>query len=478
MRRVLVALCLFCHIIFSFQFHARSESNNQVELLDRFMTESMEEYGIPGASLAIIKDGKLMFQQSWGKQRKGTPVTKDTVFTIGSISKPLTSLAIMRLVDEKKVELDQEIDWYLPAFHYNKNGYDKNITVRHLLTHSSGISSYEGLKIADRNLRGENAINVAVQKLNNVDLNYEPGEVHQYSAANYLLLGKIIENVTNQTFSEFMDDEIFSEIGMGRTVSDFEAAKALGYQHGHQSWFGKPMKSRGFFDDSGAPYGYMVSTTDDMSKFIKFLLEGGAILSKDSFDTYTSPHYHRKEDLYYGLGWRISTEVDNSYFFHGGETPDSRAELFINPQQDYGFILLTNKNNFSEVLSTVWMRDGIKMIVEEGKSPEVQQLNHHMQWSTLIVTLFLLLLSSWNIYRLIKKTKIKSKVWIFIGLLSILLSIIMIPLLIYLFSSPWNTINLYAPATAILIKVLVGILATNGVLLLFVVYFKKSSDGD
>ncbi|WRP08045.1 serine hydrolase domain-containing protein [Rossellomorea aquimaris] len=474
MRKVLIALCLFFNIIFSFQYHARAESDNQKELLERFMKESMEEYGIPGASLAIIQDGKVMFQQSWGEQRKGTPVTKDTLFTIGSVSKPLTSLAIMRLVDDKKIALDQEIDRYLPAFHYNRNGFDKKITIRNLLTHSSGISSYDGLEIADRNLRGKNAIDVAVQKLNNVHLNYEPGDVHQYSAANYLLLGKIIENVTNQTFSEYMDDEIFSVIGMDRTVSNFEAAKELGYQPGYQSWFGKPVRSRGFFDDSGAPYGYMVSTTGDMSKFIKCLLEGGDILSKDSFDTYTSPHYHRKEDMYYGLGWRISTEVDNSYYFHGGETPDSRAELFINPQQDYGFILLTNKNNFSEVLSTVWMREGVKMIVEEGKSPEVQQLNHHMQWSTLIITLFLLLLSSWNIYRLIKKTKIKSKVWIFIGSLSLLVSIIMIPLLIYLFSSPWNTINLYAPATAILIKVLVGILATNGVLLLLVVYFKKS----
>ncbi|MGM0753379.1 MAG: serine hydrolase [Bacillota bacterium] len=478
MRKVLIAICLFCHIFFSFQFPARAENDSQIELLERFMNESIEEYGIPGASLAIIQNGELMFQQSWGEQRKGTPVTKDTLFTIGSISKPLTSLAIMRLVDDKMIELDQEIDRYLPDFHYNRNGFDKKITIRHLLTHSSGISSYDGLKIADRNLRGENAINVAVQNLNNVHLNYEPGEVYQYSAANYLLLGRIIENVTNQTFSEFMDDEIFSVIGMDRTVSNFESARVLGYQPGYQSWFGKPMKSRGFFDDSGAPYGYMVSTTGDMSKFIKFLLDGGEILSKDSFDTYTSPHYHRKEDMYYGLGWRISTEVDNSYYFHGGETPDSRAELFINPQQGYGFILLTNKNNFSEVLSTVRMREGIKMIVEEGKSPEVQQLNHHMQWSTFIVTLFLLLLSSWNLYRLIKKTKIKSKVWIFIGVLSILLSIIMIPLIIYLFNSPWNTINLYAPAIAILIKVLVGILATNGVLLLFVVYFKKSSVGD
>ncbi|PFS46836.1 hypothetical protein COK87_29340 [Bacillus thuringiensis] len=240
------------------------------------------------------------------------------MFTLGSVSKPLTSLAIMKLVEQKDIELDQAIDTYISSFKYNRNGFENKITIRHLLTHTSGISSYEGLKIAELKLRGKNAINHAVQKLNNVELNHEPGDVHRYSTANYLLLGKVIENVTNQSFSEFMNHEIYSKLGMNQTVSNFKNASELGYQPGFQSWFGKPIKSENLFDDSGAPYGYISSTANDMTKYIQFLLEGRDLLSDHYFEIYTSPQVHRREDMYYGLGWRISTEEKDTYFFHGG----------------------------------------------------------------------------------------------------------------------------------------------------------------
>lgn len=484
MKKVILAFLLL--MMLAPPLSANAVSNNQTKLIKEFMDQSIEEYNIPGVSLAVIQDGELFFQENWGIQSDGTPVTEDTLFTLGSISKPLTSLAIMKLVEQKDIELDQAIDTYLPSFHYHAKGFESKITIRHLLTHTSGISSYDGLKIAELKWKGKNAINDAVQKLNNVELNHEPGDVHQYSAANYLLLGRIIEHVTNQSFSEFMNDEIYSGLDMDRTVSTFKNASELGYQPGFQSWFGKPIKSENLFDDSGAPYGYISSTANDMTKYIRFLLEGGGLLSDHYFDMYTSPQVHRTEDMYYGLGWRISTEEKNSYFFHGGETPDSRAELLVNPKKNYGFILLTNKNNFSEVLHTAYMREGIKTIIEDGKMPNIPKASHKMQWITLIVTIVLTLLSIWNLFRLKRKNNLRVKLWSMIGLISIVFSIILIPTLIYLFGSPWHTIHYYAPDTAFLIKCLVGVLAGNGCLLFFLIILKekrknnlnKSADGE
>ncbi|RAS75129.1 serine hydrolase domain-containing protein [Priestia endophytica] len=476
MKKVLLSLLLFTMLVTPLS--ANAVSNNQTELIKEFMDKAVKEYKIPGASLAIIQDGELLFQGNWGIQSDGTPVTKDILFTLGSVSKPLTSLAIMKLVEQKDIELDQTIDTYVPSFKYNRNGFENKITIRHLLTHTSGISSYEGLKIAELKLRGENAISDAVQKLNNVQLNHEPGDVHQYSAANYLLLGKVIENVTNQSFSEFMNDEIYSKLGMNRTASNFKNAFELGYQPGFQSWLGKPVKSENLFDDSGAPYGYISSTANDMTKYIQFLLDGGDLLSNHYFKIYTSPQVHRKEDMYYGLGWRISTEEKDAYFFHGGETPDSRAELLINPKKNYGFILLTNKNNFSEVLQTAYMREGIKTIIEGGKLPEIPEANHQMQWITLMVTILLTLLSIWNLFRLKRKNIIRVKLWSMIGLISIIFSIVLIPALSYLFGSPWHTIYYYAPDTAFLIKCLVGVLAGNGFLLFLIIILKKKREND
>ncbi|PFA66480.1 penicillin-binding protein [Bacillus sp. AFS015802] len=479
MRKAVLTIGLICCMAILFHSHVHAEGINQKEeLINQFMKDSMKEYEIPGASLAIVQDGKLLFQQSYGKQSNGNRVTDETTFAIGSISKPLTSLAIMKLLEDGKIELDQEISRYLPDFHYNQTESNKEITIRHLLTHTSGISSYDGLALADRNLRGEAAIDTAVQELNNVPLSHEPGTVHEYSPANYLLLGRIIENVTNQTFSSFMDSEIFNRIGMKRTASNFEEAQALGYQPGFQSWLGKPIKSKGFMDDSGVPYGYLVSTSGDMSKFIRFMMDGDdKWLSHKTFSMYTSPQVHRKEDMYYGYGWRISASKDEPYYFHGGETPDYRSELFINPKQNYGFILLTNKNNFSEVLSTVWMRDGIRTILEEGKMPDVKTMDHHLQWSALLITVFLLMLCCWNLYRLRTKTSIKKRRWIFTGTFSVIFAFGLIPSITYFFYTPWHSINLYAPDIAFFINLVVGILTLYGSLCWLGALLKRKEEG-
>ncbi|WP_051475529.1 serine hydrolase domain-containing protein [Bacillus sp. J37] len=471
MKKALLSILLFT--LFVSPITAIAVSNNQSEHIKVFMDNAIEEYNIPGASLVIIKDGEIAFQENWGVQSDGSPVTNDTLFTLGSVSKPLTSLGIMMLVQQKMIELDQTIDTYIPSFTYKRNGYENNITIRHLLSHTSGISSYEGLKIAELNLRGKDAINDAVQRLNNVELNHEPGEVHQYSAANYLLLGKIIENVSNQSFAEFMNDELFSKLGMNQTVSNDKSASELGYQPGFQSWFGKPIQSENIYDDSGAPYGYISSTSNDMAKFIQFLLKGEGLLSKQNFETYISPQVSRKEDMYYGLGWRISTKENDPYFFHGGETPDSRSELLVNSEKNYGFILLTNKNNISEVLQTTYMKEGIKAIIENGKLPESPKVTHQMQWMTLLGTILLALLSVWNLFVLKRKSTVRKKVWIVVGLTSILCSIALIPALTYIFGAPWHSINYYAPDIAFLIKCLVGVLACNGFLLLSIIILKN-----
>ncbi|TYR78640.1 beta-lactamase family protein [Priestia megaterium] len=469
-----LSIFLYACLTLVFPLHVTAGSHDQTELIEKYMGQALDEYQIPGASLTIVQKGKLLLQKNWGIQSNGEPVTKDTLFTIGSVSKPLTSLAIMKLVEQRKIELDHEIDSYIPSFQYNQNGFEKKITIRHLLTHTSGISSYEGLKIADQNSRGENAINDAVNKLNKVKLNHEPGLVHQYSPANYLLLGSIIENVTGEPFSKFMNDEIYTQLGMNRTVSTFKDASKLGYQPGYKSFFGKPIKSKVSYDDSGAPYGYTASTADDMSKYIQLLLNKDKLLSSDLFNQYISPQVHRKDKMYYGLGWRISKDENNPYFFHGGETPDSRTELFINPKKNYGFILLINKNDFSEAMSTISMREGIKRIIENEQLPNILKMDYKMQWIPLLLTFMLTLWGSWILYRLKRKKSFHYMVWNIVGFLLILSSIVLIPAMIYLFGSPWHSIYHYSPVTAIFIKCLVGILAINGILIIVMSYMKKT----
>ncbi|TCJ01983.1 serine hydrolase domain-containing protein [Cytobacillus praedii] len=470
MKRYLFTFVCF---ILIFPLHTNADSQKQIELIEKYMETALDKYQIPGASLAIVREGQLWFQKSWGIQGNGDPVTEDTLFTIGSVSKPLTSLAIMKLVEKGMIELDQEIDYYLPSFQYNVKGFDKKITIRNLLTHTSGISSYEGLKIADQNLRGEKAISEAVKKLNHVKLTYEPGSVHQYSAANYLLLGRIIEKITGETFSDFMDTEIYTSLGMNRTVSSFEEASKLGYQPGYHSFFGKPIKSKMIFDDSGVPYGYIASSANDMAKYLLFLLDSKDLLSDELFKEYISPQVHRKDEMYYGLGWRISTDNEDPYIFHGGETPDSRAELYMNHKNDYGFILLTNKNDMSETMSTLSMREGIKTIMERGQMPELIKMNYQMQWIPLLLTILFAFCGSLSLYRLKKKTSFHYMSWNIAGFFLLLCSFVFIPIITYIFGAPWHSIYHYSFITAIFILSFVGILAIYGFLILVWAYKKK-----
>ncbi|WP_010095164.1 serine hydrolase domain-containing protein [Ornithinibacillus scapharcae] len=443
-----------------------ANSDEKVRLVKTYMEQAIEEYQIPAASLAIVQNGEIIYQDRWGIQSTEEQVTADTVFTIGSISKPLTSLAIMKLVDEGEIQLDENIDTYLPSFEYQLNGFGEKITVRHLLSHTSGISSYEGLKVSDQNFRGDQSINEAVKMLNGVELNHEPGTVHQYSPANYLLLGKIIENSTGQTFSSYMRDEIYMKLDMHDTVSSYKEASILGYQPGYHSFFGKPIKSKLTFDDSGTPYGYTVSTGNDMVKFIQHMLDRDVLLSNDRFEEYISPEIHRKEDMYYGLGWRIATNKADPYIYHGGETPDSRSELYINFKEDYGFILLTNKNDITEVMTTISMREGIKSIMENGIMPEMPKMSYHMQWIPLLLTILLTIWGIWNFIRLKNKTHTSRVTWNIVGLLHILFSIVLIPAVVYMNGSPWNTIYHFSYVTAIFILCIVGLLALNGFLII------------
>jgi CubicO group peptidase (beta-lactamase class C family) len=443
-----------------------AQESDQKRQIQQFMDESLKEYQIPGASLAIVQEGKVIFQENWGVQSDGKKVTNNTLFTIGSISKPITSLAIMKLVQEGKINLDHSIHTYLPSFKYDKKSFKNEITVRQLLSHTSGISSYDGLKVADLKLRGKDSIKKATEMLNGVELNNEPGRIHQYSAANYLLLGRIIEEVSKISFAQYMENEIFTVIGMDHTVPDYKGALSLGYKPGYQAWFGTPVKSDNYFDDSGAPYGYLASTSSDMIKFIEFILGKQKVLDQEYFMEYTSPQVYRKEEFYYGLGWRISTEENNSYLFHGGETPDSRAELFIHPNKQYGFILLTNKNNVSDVMHTTYIKEGIRNIIERNIAPEIIPADYKLQWITLISIFIVLFFSLLMVFHLMKQTIITLRNRI-ISSIYLVVAISIIPTLVFVFDSPWRTISLYGSDITILTSCLIAICIVVSLILLF-----------
>ena len=154
-------LFLVCLLLIPFSTFAKTEDTG--EIIAKFMEESLDKYQIPGASLAIVEKGKTVYHQQWGTLSNGSTVTADTPFIIGSLSKPITSLAIMMLVEEGKIGLDEPIQTYLPSFTYQSDN-SKSITVLHLLEQTSGVSQFDGLAVTDKERPKEGGIDQAVKE--------------------------------------------------------------------------------------------------------------------------------------------------------------------------------------------------------------------------------------------------------------------------------------------------------------------------
>ncbi|WP_458122703.1 serine hydrolase domain-containing protein [Paenibacillus sp. Z3-2] len=466
MKKLVISLFIFLLVAPSLSLAAQDRDTAQQ--IETFMKEALEEYHIPGASLTVVHNGQTIFQDSWGTMSDGSAVAEDTTFLIGSVSKPLTSLAIMTLVEDGKIKLDEPIEAYIPWFKYQTDG-TKSITVRHLLEQTSGISAYDGMKVTDQQGRDkEKGITQAVTELSGVKLSRVPGEAYEYNSANYLLLGAIIEAVSNQSFSAFMDTHIFSPLGMNNTTANYKSAVDKGFVPGFHSWVGKPVKGDGLYDQSGAPYGYMTSTASDLTKFIKFMLNGGELLTEQSLKQLQTPPQNGKR---YGLGWHFP-RTGNNYPYHTGATPEYKSEIFFIPGQDLGAVLLTNKYHELEAVSYLSIMEGIRSIMN-GKNPGLAQLDVSTQWITLGVVLLLAIISFISLIRLKRRTRINKKLWVSTGILSVIFAVGLIPLFTYSMGVSWRTVGLFLPDIEFLIQCLIAILAIHGLLTFLLIAVKR-----
>ncbi|MFC3901228.1 serine hydrolase domain-containing protein [Aliicoccus persicus] len=438
------------------------QTDDMYEDLVDYMEDALEKYDIPGASLAIIEDGTVTFHDQWGELSDGSAVSGDSPFLIGSLSKPITSLAIMILGDDGQINLDESIQIYLPDFEYNVEG-SNDITVRHLLEQTSGISQHDGLKVTDQERSPEGAIQEAVDELSGVTLMNEPGEVYEYNSANYLLLGAIIENVSNETYSEFVDTNIFEPLSMMNSAADYNTVVEHGFVAGYNSYFGHAVESDGFYDHAGAPYGYLTSSTEDLAKFLTFMLEGGEILSDESLELLKSPP---GDDKTYGFGWHFSDS--EGYPYHGGATADHRAQFVLMPEENKAAVLLTNQYHTLEDAQVTNIMNGVQSIMNGETPDELPSQGHLFQWIMLGVLILLVILTIVNFIFLWRKDSINKVITISVGIISILLAIGIIPLFAYVMGTPWQSISHFAPDIALLTYGLIGILAINGLLTLVI----------
>jgi CubicO group peptidase (beta-lactamase class C family) len=237
--------------------------------VDRFVEERMKRHLVPGLAVVVIKDGEVVHRRGFGELDETRPVI------IGSLSKAITATAVLRLVDDGKIELDAPMQRYLGETRF-ADPAAAAITVRQLLNQSSGIPTE-----APRGAGRDATLAEHVEALREVRLVAVPGERHIYSSPNYQILGRIVELVSGQPFGRFVQTRIFSPLGMAS--SGVDAGDVPRLAPGHNLWWGLAGPSPYRFERGRLPTASIITTADNLSRFaLSHLGVGPQLLTPES----------------------------------------------------------------------------------------------------------------------------------------------------------------------------------------------------
>lgn len=328
----------------------------------RFVTSAIRADRVPGLAIAVVSRDGVLYAEGFGSTgRDGDRITPDTPFLLGSMSKSITALAVMQLVDAGQVELDAPVRRYLADFALRGNGSDQ-ITVRQLLAHTSGIPTS-----APRATGAHRTLADHVTALRQVSLARAPGEAHEYSSPNYQTLGRLVEVVSGQEFGAYVAQHVFAPLGMRHSFSDSAGAYSAGLTHGHQMVFGWSMQRDLAFEADRLPTAALVSSAGDLGRFLRAELRGGEldgvrIASVDAMKQMHQPQVS-SPGFAYAMGWRVSALAGETAVHHGGILPNYRGKMVMLPTLGLGVVVLTNVSSVLGTPTSHRVADGVAAIL-------------------------------------------------------------------------------------------------------------------
>jgi CubicO group peptidase (beta-lactamase class C family) len=319
--------------------------------------EQMARWRVPGVAIGVLRDGQTT-ARGYGVASLETeaPVRPDTLFQIGSISKVFTATLVMRLVEADQLDLDTPVSTYLPNLKLADAAARDAITLRHLLSHTSGIWG----DYFDDFGHGDDALEKAVANYHTLRQVTPPGATWSYCNAGFSLAGRVVERVTGQPFEQAMRERIFAPLGLERSF--FFAHEAIVYPVavGHNQV--KPgadeheVARKYPLPRCVAPAGGIISTVGDLLTFAAFHMGDGAagtgkgerVLSPGSLRAMRTPQTTAANFAdEYGIGWALRTVDGAAIVEHGGSTNGFQARLMLVPERGFALAILTNSSRGS-----------------------------------------------------------------------------------------------------------------------------------
>jgi len=342
MRKILLFLLIISKFSIAIPLFCLSGNRNDDEIktkIDEYMTR-VEKNGFSG-SLLVAKDGKIILSKGYGlaDRERNIPVTNQTVFTVGSITKQFTGAAILKLQMMGVLNVNDPISKYFKNVPEDK----KSITLHHLLTHTAGFPGAIGGDFQPINR--DDFIELAM----NTKLNSNPGKKYEYSNVGFSLLGTIIEIATGESYEAFLHEKLFKPAGMMNTGYRIPKWNQDELAHGYRrekDW--GTLIDKSWAEDG--PYwhlranGGILSTVEDMFQW-HLALKTDRILTKEAKRAYYSPHVREGEDAdsYYGYGWAIFMTPRNTRLIaHNGGNTIFSADFLRYIDEDVVIIVLAN----------------------------------------------------------------------------------------------------------------------------------------
>jgi D-alanyl-D-alanine carboxypeptidase len=293
--------------------------------LDAYVRAEMLRSHIPGLSLAVVRDGQVVLAKGygWANVELSVPARPDTVYQLASVTKQFTATAIMMLVEEGKISLGDKVTTLLPDL----PSAWSDVTVRHLLTHTSGIKSYTDLREFTRTLRKDYTHDEIIKLVADLPLDFQPGEKWHYDNTGYFLLGMIIERVSGKSYGEFLAERIFRPLQMTSTrvndLTELIPNRAAGY-----TWRGNRLR-QGEYTSPTQPYaaGALVSTVEDLAKWDAALYTETLVKRSTLQRMWTPAKLNDGKGTTYGFGWGVDDYRGHRLIGHGGGIPGFSTQI-------------------------------------------------------------------------------------------------------------------------------------------------------
>jgi CubicO group peptidase (beta-lactamase class C family) len=322
-----------------------ANENPMTELTGKIDTILDAEIGAgePGAVVAVLRDGEFLHCKSYGLANIewNAPITPDTVFHIASLTKQFTAVAIMMLKERGLIALDAPLEACLPDFPTR----GRRVTVRHLLNHTSGITSYTSLQDQTA-ARRHSPLADLVARIAALPFAFEPGQRYAYNNSGYVLLGAVIERVSGMKYREFLDREIFRPLGMTRTRYLFEEPivprRAAGYQRGRNGIENAYYVSATYYHAAGG----LGSNVIDLARWDQ-AIRGNQLISAETFNEMLEPTLLADGSAYpYGFGWGTADYCGHRVYHHTGGISGFSSHMLHFRDQNLTTILLSNLAQF------------------------------------------------------------------------------------------------------------------------------------